>query len=229
MTEWPLLPPENLSLPRTQAPHIISGTRQHHNTCLQHLSISGICNFYEQDYSTSTYLPLNLCLRSCLQSTHITIQPGALELSTVELSPDARSRQTVPSVQPASISHMPKLPKAFGRRKSTTNALEEPFAEIPLNQQTFKVFERRDTGKSIDAGGKFRPGRPSLDPEKDDNIFSGFSNRYVSLRVTFAVPAPVEMLRRICSASVMWLSLECNATDLAVPASYLFMRSPAWC
>lgn len=72
---------------------------------------------------------------------------------------------------------MPKLPKAFGRRKST-NALEEPFAEIPLNQQTFKVFERRDTGsKSIDAGGKFRPGRPSIDPEKDDNIFSGFSNR----------------------------------------------------
>jgi hypothetical protein len=68
---------------------------------------------------------------------------------------------------------MPKLPKAFGRRKSSTNVLEEPFAEIPLKQQTFKVFERHEPGS--------RPHRPSMDPEKDDNIFSGLSNRYVPL------------------------------------------------
>ena len=79
---------------------------------------------------------------------------------------------------------MPKLPKAFARRKSAANVFEEPFTEVPLNQQSFKVFERANT-TSFD-GGKPRlngggNGRPSTDPERDDNLFSGFSNRYVSL------------------------------------------------
>jgi hypothetical protein len=89
---------------------------------------------------------------------------------------------------------MPKLPKAFGRRKSSTNVLEEPFAEIPLNQQTFKVFERHEAGrKSVDSGAKFRPHRPSIDPEKDDNIFSGLS-RYV--------PLPLPLLSSFCCSSL---------------------------
>lgn len=83
---------------------------------------------------------------------------------------------------------MPKLPKAFGRRKSTTNALEEASVEAPVNQHTFKVFERHDPGsKSFDLNGKLRVnGRPSIDPEKDDNLFSGFSNRYVIFHLSLS-------------------------------------------
>ena|SRR5690349_12077318 len=77
---------------------------------------------------------------------------------------------------------MPKLPKAFTRRKSAANALEESFSDVPLHQQSFKVFERTNTG-STDLG-KSRP-RVSTEPGTEDNIFSGLSNRYVFILFYF--------------------------------------------
>jgi hypothetical protein len=83
------------------------------------------------------------------------------------------------------VAQMPKFPKAFGRRKSSTNALEE-FEEIPLPpQSTFKVFERPDGGsQSFDGGLKLRHGpRPSLAPSQmeDDNMFADLKgSRYVA-------------------------------------------------
>lgn len=82
---------------------------------------------------------------------------------------------------------MPKLPKAFARRKSAANVLDEPLADVPPNQQTFRVFDRANTtnfdgGKPrLNGGSGNVSGRPSTDPERDDNLFSGFSNRYVQV------------------------------------------------
>ncbi|KFZ04020.1 hypothetical protein V502_10474 [Pseudogymnoascus sp. VKM F-4520 (FW-2644)] len=81
---------------------------------------------------------------------------------------------------------MHKLPKAFARRKSAANVLEEPLADVPPNQQSFRVFDRANTtnfdgGKPrLNGGSGNVSGRPSTDPERDDNMFSGFSNRAVS-------------------------------------------------
>ncbi|KFY31247.1 hypothetical protein V493_01273, partial [Pseudogymnoascus sp. VKM F-4281 (FW-2241)] len=78
---------------------------------------------------------------------------------------------------------MPKLPKAFARRKSAANVLDEPLADVPPNQQSFRVFDRANTtnfegGKPrLNGGSGNVSARPSTDPEKDDNMFSGFSNR----------------------------------------------------
>ncbi|KFX90750.1 hypothetical protein V490_06288, partial [Pseudogymnoascus sp. VKM F-3557] len=78
---------------------------------------------------------------------------------------------------------MPKLPKAFARRKSAANVLDEPLSDVPPNQQSFRVFDRSNTtdfngGKPrLNGGSGNVSGRPSTDPERDDNIFSGFSNR----------------------------------------------------
>ncbi|OBT70004.1 hypothetical protein VE03_00369 [Pseudogymnoascus sp. 23342-1-I1] len=79
---------------------------------------------------------------------------------------------------------MPKLPKAFARRKSAANVLDEPLADVPPNQQSFRVFDRANTtnfdgGKPrLNGGSGNVSGRPSTtDPERDDNMFSGFSNR----------------------------------------------------
>ncbi|KAL5345534.1 hypothetical protein ACLOAV_009284 [Pseudogymnoascus australis] len=78
---------------------------------------------------------------------------------------------------------MPKLPKAFARRKSAANVLDEPLADVPPNQQSFRVFDRANTtnfdgGKPrLNGGSGNVSGRPSTDPERDDNLFSGFSNR----------------------------------------------------
>lgn len=83
---------------------------------------------------------------------------------------------------------MHKLPKAFARRKSAANVLEEPLADVPPNQQSFRVFDRANTtnfdgGKPrLNGGSGNVSGRPSTDPERDDNMFSGFSNRYVKSR-----------------------------------------------
>jgi hypothetical protein len=84
---------------------------------------------------------------------------------------------------------MPKLPKAFARRKSAANVLDEPLSDVPPNQQSFRVFDRSNTtdfngGKPrLNGGSGNVSGRPSTDPERDDNIFSGFSNRYVQSRL----------------------------------------------
>lgn len=68
---------------------------------------------------------------------------------------------------------MPKLPKGFGRRKSTTNALDEsPIAPV---QPSFRVFERPDgAGKSFDGGVKLskHAARPSAAQRiNGDNMF----------------------------------------------------------
>ena len=74
---------------------------------------------------------------------------------------------------------MPILPKSFGRRKSQSNVLDEAAPDLTSSTGSFKVFERKETGndKGFDGGVKYKPHRPSLEPE--DNIFAGLSNRYV--------------------------------------------------
>lgn len=78
---------------------------------------------------------------------------------------------------------MPKFPKGFGRRKSSTNVFEE-VADAPV-EHSFKVFERPGTGSnSFDGGVKLgkaataplqKKPLPHLD---DDNMFENIgSNR----------------------------------------------------
>ncbi|KAF7938152.1 hypothetical protein BELL_0045g00150 [Botrytis elliptica] len=70
---------------------------------------------------------------------------------------------------------MPLIPKSFGRRKSTANALENP--EPPV-ESSFKVFERppaggHKSGPSFDGGVKFARASGTADSHKEDNLFEG--------------------------------------------------------
>ncbi|KAF7905524.1 uncharacterized protein EAF01_006045 [Botrytis porri] len=70
---------------------------------------------------------------------------------------------------------MPLIPKSFGRRKSTANALDNP--EPPV-ESSFKVFERpqagvHKSGPSFDGGVKFARASGTADPHKEDNLFEG--------------------------------------------------------
>lgn len=78
---------------------------------------------------------------------------------------------------------MPKLPKGFGRRRSTANALEE-FQNSPPVQPSFRVFERPDgASKSFDGGlkpAKYSPKPASYQGHNEDNMFEDLKfNRYV--------------------------------------------------
>ena len=75
---------------------------------------------------------------------------------------------------------MPKLPKSFGRRRSTANALEE-IQNSPPVQPSFRVFERPDGGsKSFDGGMKLAKYSPKLAGHNEDNMFEDLKfNRYV--------------------------------------------------
>ncbi|KAF4635561.1 hypothetical protein G7Y89_g2535 [Cudoniella acicularis] len=75
--------------------------------------------------------------------------------------------------------YMPKFPRAFGRRKSTANALEDD-PDAPVTEHTFKVFERPGTenkSKSFDGGSKFTKvingpaGRPNTSHVEEENMF----------------------------------------------------------
>ncbi|TEY29800.1 hypothetical protein BOTCAL_0921g00010 [Botryotinia calthae] len=70
---------------------------------------------------------------------------------------------------------MPLIPKSFGRRKSTANALEN--TEPPV-ESSFKVFERpqaggHKSGPSFDGGVKFARASGTADSHKEDNLFEG--------------------------------------------------------
>ncbi|TGO31250.1 hypothetical protein BPAE_0001g01480 [Botrytis paeoniae] len=70
---------------------------------------------------------------------------------------------------------MPLIPKSFGRRKSTANALDNP--EPPV-ESSFKVFERpqaggHKSGPSFDGGVKFARASGTADSHKEDNLFEG--------------------------------------------------------
>ena len=83
---------------------------------------------------------------------------------------------------------MPKLPKAFVRRKSAANAMEMA-TEAPT-ESSFKVFERADGGsKSFDGGIKLAQsatalgGRPRISQRdsNEENMFADVKvNRYGS-------------------------------------------------
>jgi hypothetical protein len=84
---------------------------------------------------------------------------------------------------------MPKLPKSFGRRRSTANALEEIQDSSPV-QPSFRVFERPDGGsKSFDGGvklAKYSPKLASYQRHNEDNMFEDLKfNRYVEDFATF--------------------------------------------
>jgi hypothetical protein len=85
---------------------------------------------------------------------------------------------------------MPILPKHFGRRKSTANALEDLENAPVVAGSSFRVLERpREGNKSFDGGVNFArsltaPMPPKKDPpqRKPDNMFEDLSgNRYVRL------------------------------------------------
>ncbi|TGO60476.1 hypothetical protein BOTNAR_0145g00010 [Botryotinia narcissicola] len=70
---------------------------------------------------------------------------------------------------------MPLIPKSFGRRKSTANALDIP--EPPV-ESSFKVFESpqaggHKSGPSFDGGVKFARASGTADSQKEDNLFEG--------------------------------------------------------
>ncbi|CCD45910.1 hypothetical protein BofuT4_P049280.1 [Botrytis cinerea T4] len=70
---------------------------------------------------------------------------------------------------------MPLIPKSFGRRKSTANALENT---DPPVESSFKVFERpqaggHKSGPSFDGGVKFARASGTADSHKEDNLFEG--------------------------------------------------------
>lgn len=82
---------------------------------------------------------------------------------------------------------MPKLPKGFGRRRSTANALEEIQNSLPV-QPSFRVFERPDGGsKSFDGGmklAKYSPKPTSSQRHNEDNMFEDLKvNRYVGMPI----------------------------------------------
>ncbi len=73
---------------------------------------------------------------------------------------------------------MPKFPKAFARRKSSANVLEDG-PEMPAVEQSFKVFERGDAvSKSFDGAMKYAKAgsRPKTSPLDTDNIFENLGN-----------------------------------------------------
>ncbi|TVY23503.1 hypothetical protein LHYA1_G007315 [Lachnellula hyalina] len=76
---------------------------------------------------------------------------------------------------------MPRFPKAFGRRKSNANVLED-VPDVPAGEGTFKVFERADgVSKSFDGGVKFakvkgNSARPKTSHLEDDNMFMNINN-----------------------------------------------------
>ena len=75
--------------------------------------------------------------------------------------------------------YMPKFPKAFARRKSSANVLDD--LEAPVAEKSFKVFERADTGsKSFDGGVKLAkagsPGRTRNSQLDTENIFENLGN-----------------------------------------------------
>lgn len=100
---------------------------------------------------------------------------------------EGRSIGSAPeSIGLCATSQMPiKFPRAFARRKSAGNGLEE-VENHP--EPSFRVIERPDSGgRSIDKGSPFIPlthARSSSTPTEDmDNIFSGIEkslpkNRY---------------------------------------------------
>jgi len=69
---------------------------------------------------------------------------------------------------------MPKLPRGFGRRKSTANAFEE-IQTSPVAPTSFRVFERPDNGgKSFDGGVKLAKTTAkanNIQKYNEDNIF----------------------------------------------------------
>ena len=78
---------------------------------------------------------------------------------------------------------MPKFPKAFARRKSTANTLEDVENGPPAPpEHSFKVFERPNGGsKSFDGALKFAKagslgGRPRTAYLDDDNMFENLGN-----------------------------------------------------
>jgi|ERR1700735_2359953 hypothetical protein len=80
---------------------------------------------------------------------------------------------------------MPKLPKSFGRRRSTANTLEE-IQNSPPVQPSFRVFERPDGGsKSFDGGlklAKYSPKLAGYQRHNEDNMFEDLKfNRYVEI------------------------------------------------
>lgn len=104
---------------------------------------------------------------------------------------------------------MPKLPKGFGRRRSTANALDEA-QNSPQVQPSFRVFERPDAGsKSIDGG--LKPAKHSSKPASlqkyNDNIFEDLKvNRYVDIDIS---PCEMDDLDGSLNGEVfyiLWLS-----------------------
>ncbi|OBT58763.1 hypothetical protein VE04_02092 [Pseudogymnoascus sp. 24MN13] len=87
---------------------------------------------------------------------------------------------------PTTTTHHPHAEAPQGLRAAqvrAANVLDEPLADVPPIHQTFRVFDRANTanfdgGKPrLNGGSGNVSGRPSTDPERDDNLFSGFSNR----------------------------------------------------
>lgn len=77
---------------------------------------------------------------------------------------------------------MPRFPKAFGRRKSNANVLED-VPDVPVGEGTFKVFDRTGVAsKSFDGGVKFakvingQTARPKTSHLEDDNMFMNINN-----------------------------------------------------
>ena len=69
---------------------------------------------------------------------------------------------------------MPKLPKGFGRRKSTANVLED-IQTSPAGQTSFRVLERPDNGSKFSDGGvkvgKNVPKAKEIQRYNEENIF----------------------------------------------------------
>jgi hypothetical protein len=115
---------------------------------------------------------------------------------------------------------MPKLPKGFGRRKSSGNVLEE--AQIsPAGQTSFRVFERSDHGtKTFDGGVKLSRASPrgrdlTNRQYNEDNIFEEFKgSRYVC---HLQHNQPIPLLHRFdgaargasCKSSAVGRTMEC--------------------
>lgn len=88
---------------------------------------------------------------------------------------------------------MPKFPKAFGRRKSGTNVLEDlaSAAPSPSGESSFRVLERpqHKPNVSFDGGIKLTKApveRPNTSPMQSggDNMFAGMNrDRYVNTSI----------------------------------------------
>lgn len=99
---------------------------------------------------------------------------------------------------------MPKLPKGFGRRKSTANALEELENAPQVAAPSFRVFERpREGNKSFDGGMNFARSQTAPAPPRkntptmarEDNMFEDLkTNRYVEIFIMNSTFEPVLVL-----------------------------------